>query len=244
MWPARARRRSFIALHAYPPRSVLSCWPGDHKPTVTACPAVSGRKGGRILPVSTNGAQRASRRRSVLVALGIALVVLVGASPVSAVAASGPWLEFEKWALHLTNCSRTGGWIRSDGSCAGYGSGRYSAYVPPLTRHVGISDVVSRPWARTLSYANGCYHGDLNARLRTHGYLGWAYGENLACWNSSRTMTRAMVLWAARSFQAEASYNGSHWANIKNRNYRAAGVGIWRYNGRIRLVMDFYRCSC
>jgi hypothetical protein len=41
--------------------------------------------------------------------------------------------------------------------------------------------------------------------------------------------------------QAEKSWNGPHWRNIKNARYTSVGVGIWRYYPRVRVVSDFYR---
>ena len=74
----------------------------------------------------------------------------------------------------LVNCTRTGGWVQTDGSCKGYGSGRYSAYVAPdplLGRHSATSS--SRPYARLLATKNVCTHfygGTPLDRMRAAGY--------------------------------------------------------------------------
>ena len=44
-----------------------------------------------------------------------------------------------------------------------------------------------------------------------------------------------------RAMQAEKSYNGGHWKNIKNRYFQYVGIGVYKYSGRVRLVEDFYR---
>jgi uncharacterized protein YkwD len=41
--------------------------------------------------------------------------------------------------------------------------------------------------------------------------------------------------------QAEKSYNGGHWRNIKNPYFQYVGVGVYKYGSRVRLVTDFYR---
>ena len=153
-----------------------------------------------------------------------------------------PWLTDEAFYLKMYNCTRTGGWVRSDGTCSGYGSGRYSAYVRPLTRSGAISDLATRPYAKLLAVKNLCghnYDGSLTTRLARAGFSGSAWGENLAC--RSGMSVRGTIIWAHRVFQAEKSYNGPHWKNIKNRNFTQIGIGIWKYGDRVRLVTDFYR---
>src|SRR3989442_7053030 len=117
----------------------------------------SGRQEARVLMGLKSGAQRASIPRGVvrgLVAAVLATFIVapsvVGASSAGTAAAttvtipyaSPTWLSTEQWYLGLVNCTRTGGWVLPDGSCRGYGTGRYSAYVRPLTRSAGISDHV------------------------------------------------------------------------------------------------------
>lgn len=153
-----------------------------------------------------------------------------------------PWLTDEAFYLKMYNCTRTGGWVLSTGSCRAYGSGRYSAYVRPIIRHGGLSDLPARPYAKLLAVRNLCghnYDGSLTTRLARAGYSGSAWGENLAC--RAGMSVRGTIIWAHRVFQSERSYNGPHWKNIKNRNFRYIGIGIWRYGDRVRLVTDFYR---
>lgn len=213
---------------------------------------------------STSGAQRASFRsgvtRTALVATLATLIVApttFAAGSVTTSATSGAtattvtttsilpatWLDVETWYLGLVNCTRTGGWVLSDGRCRGYGTGRYSTYVKPLVRHVGISNLVSRPYAKLLAVRNGCSHylnGDPGYRLRRAGYLSYTWGENIGCRYGYSTV-RAAILASHRAFQAEKSTNGGHWRNIKNARFTYIGMGIWKYSGRVRLVTDFYR---
>ncbi|HET7473203.1 MAG TPA: hypothetical protein VFJ71_08775 [Candidatus Limnocylindrales bacterium] len=220
---------------------------------------------------SASGAQRASthtaagsaaRRRLTRAALSIAgmtIAAAIAAPSVSAATtpvASGPdgtvqlttttidrpYLSVEKYYLGLVNCTRTGGWVLSDGTCRGYGSGHYSAYRSPLTFNWGISDKVSRPYAKLLAVKALCTHtadGDPGYRLRRAGYTRWTWGENIGCRDGYST-AKAAVLASHLYFQSEKSTNGGHWRNIKNANYHWIGIGVWRYGTRTRLVTDFY----
>jgi hypothetical protein len=206
-----------------------------------------------------SGAQRASIPRGVVRGLVAAILAtflvapgIVGASTVGSAAtttvtsipyAPGYWLSWEQWYLGLVNCTRTGGWVQTDGSCRGYGTGRYSAYVRPLTRSAGISDHVSRPYARLLAVRNLCNHwydGDPGGRLRRAGYTGYTWGENIGC-RFGYASVRTAILASHLAFQAEKATNGGHWQNIKNSRFTTVGIGIWKYGSRYRLVTDFYR---
>lgn len=153
-----------------------------------------------------------------------------------------PWYTTERFYLALVNCTRTGGWVLSDGTCRGYGSGRYSAYVAPIGYSFGLSDRVSRPYARLLVAKALCSHtadGDPGYRLRRAGYTRWTWGENIGCRDGYAT-AKAAVLASHLKFQAEKSTNGGHWRNLKSAKYHWIGIGIWRYGTRTRLVTDFY----
>ena len=213
---------------------------------------------------STNGAQRASRRKHVRPVTGLLLVVAVlgslamapsvGATAVPTVATSSsttlttttidrPWYTTELYYLGLVNCTRTGGWVLSDGTCRGLGSGHYSAYVRPITLAPGLSNAVARPYAKLLAVRNLCSHTadhDPGYRLRRAGYMSWNWGENVGCRDGYST-TKAAVLASHLYYQSEKATNGGHWKNIKNAKFVWIGIGIWRYGSRTRLVTDFYR---
>ena len=153
-----------------------------------------------------------------------------------------PWYTTERFYLGLVNCTRTGGWVLSDGMCRGYGTGHYSPYVAPIAYSWGLSDKVSRPYAKLLVVRALCSHtadGDPGYRLRRAGYTRWTWGENIGCRDGYST-AKAAVLASHLKFQAERSTNGGHWRNLKNAKYHWIGIGIWRYGTRTRLVTDFY----
>jgi Cysteine-rich secretory protein family len=191
------------------------------------------------------GALRASRRSRIASMLAIAIIGSLfafgtsAAAPSSARAADPPYLDVETYYLKLLNCTRTGGWVLSDGTCRGYGTGRYSVYVKPLARSSGIS-TVARRWAKYLAVNNRCVHGDVASRLSRAGYTSYRWAENIGCRDGYATARKA-VLASHLKFQAEKSYNGGHWRNIKNARFTQVGIGVWRYGSRTRLVTDFYR---
>jgi hypothetical protein len=179
---------------------------------------------------------------SSILAAGVLASVLAagaGAAAPAPVAASttATWYSVETYYLKLVNCTRTGGWVRADGSCAGYGTGRYSKYVAPLRLGPNLSSV-SRAWAKQLAVTNGCYHGDPGARMRAAGFSSWNWGENIGC-GGGVTDVYASVLASHLAMQREKATNGGHWKNIKNPAFKLVGIGVWKYSGRVRVVTDF-----
>jgi uncharacterized protein YkwD len=146
------------------------------------------------------------------------------------------WYAVEKYYLGLMNCTRTGGWVTSTGSCSSPG-GRN---VAPLALSAGISSKVSRPYAKYLAVHNACDHfldGSPGDRLRRAGYTSYKWAENIGCRSGD---PYAAVLGSHLYFQAEKSYNGGHYVNLMNALYDRCGIGVWVYAGRVRLVVDFY----
>lgn len=150
----------------------------------------------------------------------------------------------EKYAHSLLNCTRTGGWVTAKGVCKGRGSGKYSAKRAPLKLSKGISRKVAWPWASALTSAEACGHvlvgmPVLSERLASKGYGNAGYGENAGCgWGGATP--KQVVLSTHRLMQAEKSYGGGHWRNMKSRGYRSVGIGVATSNGRTSVVYDFY----
>jgi uncharacterized protein YkwD len=134
------------------------------------------------------------------------------------------------------NCTRTGGWVTSSGSCSSPG-GRS---VAPLALDAGISSRVARPYARLLATRGLCTHfanGDPGDRLRAAGYTSYRWAENIGCRSGD---PYAAVLGSHLFFQSEHTYGGGHWVNLMNPAYDRVGIGVWVAGGRVRLVVDFY----
>lgn len=205
------------------------------------------------------GAHRASpqhrRRRVAWLTLAASLLAIVATAPGAAVAGATtslsslitttidkPWYTTEQYYLALVNCTRTGGWVLTDGTCRGYGSGAYSPYVAPFRISSYMSDRDSRPYGYELATGNLCSHsadGDPGYRLRRIGLYSWRWGENIGCRDGYAT-AKAAVLASHLVFQSEKATNGGHWQNLKNRSFLLIGIGIWRSGTRTRLVTDFY----
>lgn len=179
------------------------------------------------------------------VALAMALALLM--TSVSAVPASAGTTRMrttERFAMRLVNCLRTGGWVTRRGKCMARDSGRFSGYRTPLHRSHRISDDVSWPWARRTAIANICGHSlagsTVDRRFRQAGLRSPVNGENIGC--ASGWTPRQMVITVLRWWQDEKKYGGSHWRQLKDRDFKAAGVSVVRLsNGRTRLVVNFYR---
>jgi uncharacterized protein YkwD len=151
-------------------------------------------------------------------------------------AGSGSWTAVERYYLGLMNCTRTGGWVSSSGSCTSPG-GRD---VAPLILHTGISNKVARPYAKLLATRGECSHfigGNPGDRLRRAGYTSYRWAENLGCRSGD---AKKAVLGSHLHFQSEKSYNGGHYVNMMSTKYSHAGIGVWVASGRVRLVVDFY----
>ena len=150
---------------------------------------------------------------------------------------SGSLADVERYYLGLMNCTRTGGWVTSSGSCSSPG-GRD---VAVLKLDSGISSKVARPYAKLLATRNLCSHfanGGPDDRLRRAGYSSYRWAENIGCRSGN---ARSAVLATHLFFQSEKSYNGGHWVNMTSSKYSRVGIGVWSSGGRVRLVVDFYR---
>ncbi len=151
-------------------------------------------------------------------------------------AVSGSWTAVESYYLKLMNCTRTGGWVTSTGSCSSPGGRNVAA----LKLDAGISSKVSRPYAKLLATRGLCDHfigGTPGDRLKKAGYTSYHWGENLGCRSGN---PYSAVLGSHLYFQSEKSYNGGHYVNLMNAAYDRAGIGVWVSSGRVRLVVDFY----
>ncbi len=151
-------------------------------------------------------------------------------------AVAGSWTAVEAYYLRLMNCTRTGGWVTSSGSCSSPGGRNVAA----LVLNPGISSKVTRPYAKYLAEHNLCGHffsGTPASRLRAAGYTSYQWGENIGCYPGS---PYGAVLTDQLGFQAEKPTNGGHYVNLMNGAYSQAGVGVWVAGSQVRLVIDFY----
>lgn len=181
-----------------------------------------------------------------MTSLAIGLALLLTLSLVATASAVEPVRRAqgaERYALSLLNCTRTGGFVKADGTCLGRGSGKYSAYRKPLRLHKNISSKVAWPWARAMVVNNVCGHTmagkpSVSQRFRLKGFRYSYIGENVGC-SGGGTMKQSALL-THRLMQAEKSSRGGHWKNIKNPAFKSVGIGVATRNGRTMIVWDFY----
>jgi hypothetical protein len=179
-------------------------------------------------------------------ALVLALTLLLARAGAGTVSAATPQRheEAERLGLALLNCTRSGGWVRADGSCKGYDTGVYSRRLRALRLHDGISRKVAFRWAGQMARADLCDHvipgqPELSSRFSSAGYRDGYIGENLGCaWGSMAVAD--MVIATHRSMQAEKGTRGWHWRNIKSSNFKSVGIGVATLGGIATIVYDFY----
>jgi hypothetical protein len=148
----------------------------------------------------------------------------------------GSWGAVESYYLKLMNCTRTGGWVTSAGSCSSPG-GRQ---VAPLWIDSRISAQVTRPYAKLLATHGACTHfigGNPGNRLVRAGFNSYRWAENIGCQSGSPS---SAVLGSHLFFQSERPYSGGHYVNLMNAAYDRVGIGVWVSSGQVRLVVDFY----
>jgi hypothetical protein len=153
------------------------------------------------------------------------------------VVGSASWHAVELYYLQLMNCTRGGGWVTAGGDCSSPGG----SGIAPLILSSGISDRVSRPYAKSLATRDICSHfadGTPGDRLRAQGYAG-DYRENLGCLGGN---PYASALSTHLFFQSEKPCGGyCHYANIMSASMKYVGIGLWIVDGRLRLVIDFWQ---
>jgi len=179
-----------------------------------------------------------------LLAIAVVGPALAGAEVPADTAVPQRDLDAERLALSMLNCTRTGGWVRADGSCNGRRSGAHSPFVSALRFHDGVSGEVAFRWAGEMIRADVCAHvipgqPDLGVRLAAAGFDFSTYGENVGC-TQGRLSPRATVIWVHRAMQGEQSSGGGHWRNIKQPGFRGVGIGVATLDGRTTVVYDFY----
>ena len=155
-------------------------------------------------------------------------------------AADARWAGAEKYTMDLMNCTRTGGWVTSNGQCSSQ-SHHTLPKQKALSQDAGIATRVARPYAIALATNRVLTHtlggSTVRSRMIAGGYTGYVVGENLG---SPGAASQAGMIAVAVFFQNEYSYRGGHYRNIMNGSFHRAGVGVWVANGCTRVVINFY----
>lgn len=152
--------------------------------------------------------------------------------------ATSPWYASEVYYMNLMNCTRTGGWVTSSGTCSSETHHTLPAQGK-LTLDAGISNKVSRPYAKYMAdnrlldhYLRGTTP---HSRMAAQGYPGIT-GENIA---SPGTSGKAGMIAIEIFYQNEYWCRCEHYYNIMLPYFRRAGVGVWVSNS-VRVSIDFY----
>lgn len=158
--------------------------------------------------------------------------------------AGSPWYGAELYYLKLMNCTRTGGWVTSNGACSDvthHTLPRQNA----LSLSAGISNKVSRPYAQYMANNRLLDHFLKGTNPHTRlcnwgGYCGNSYGENIA---SPPNYNSAGMIQIETFYQKEYWEDcPNHYCNIMNRHFTEVGIGVWWSSTAhaVRVSIDFY----
>jgi hypothetical protein len=176
-----------------------------------------------------------------LAALGsVFMFGVLSAAPASA-AIDATYPKQERFALSLVNCLRTGGWVKADGVCIDYGTGKHATYHKPLKFSERLASEISRPQTRRLAAAgsitNGHYlGGSISTRFKRAGITCCQYGENLGHYEAS---IKRSIIWIDRQMQGEGP-GGPHYDNFRDRRYKYVGIGVWKDGRDVWVAYDFW----
>ena len=205
--------------------------------TVTVRVAASARStGGLTMAAAAGSTFTIARPRSAAIKYTTTKIPLTG----GVASSSAPWHESELYYLNLMNCTRTGGWVTSAGTCSTQTHHTLPARSA-LAFDDGIANKVARPYAKAMAdlgvlthYLNGT---TTHSRMAAGGYPGSSWGENIASpGNSSQGGMISIEIY----FQNEAWCRCAHYYNIMDPYFHRAGIGVWVSGGRARVVVDFY----
>jgi len=194
--------------------------------------------------------KRTSASPPILIAIAGMLALTMVALSVAPVAAASPWRPkaAEELAAKLTRCLRAGGHVTKVGKCKGWGKGIYAKKRPDIYFSQKITNKVSAPWAKKSATFYGtrrCWIGHskngstVDKRFAAASLKHIANGENMGCGMYGKA--RDTVIRVVRMWQAEKSYNGWHWRQIRDRDFKSFGVGVAKYGKRkTQIVVNFY----
>ena len=152
---------------------------------------------------------------------------------------SSPWYASEVYYLRLMNCTRTGGWVTSNGSCSSVTHHTLPSQNA-LRLSSGISNTVSRPYAKYMADNRLLSHylrgSNPHSRMCKAGYCGGGWGENIA---SPSSTGKGGMISIEIFYQNEYWCRCEHYYNIMNPHFGVAGVGVW-FSKSVRVAIDFY----
>lgn len=188
---------------------------------------------------------RHSRGARLFIASLFCLALMVPGLPAGAASGTGISSsaedDLQEFALSLVNCTRAGGWVRSNGTCDEHPRQRYrSTRRKPLEHSERISEKVAETLAVRCAKRGRCSHTmgpGYKARFRSIGvrsYVGEALGYGW--WgNARKTIISSFRLMQSEKFK---SFKW-HWRYIKDPNFERVGIGIAKRGNYTVIVYDF-----
>lgn len=195
---------------------------------------------------------RPSRGARLFFASLISLCLVIPAA-VPAGAASGTGIsastedDLQEFALSLVNCTRTGGWVRSNGTCDKHPARKYrSTRRKPLKLSERISEKVAEPLAVKCRKLGRCGHNVMasyRTRFRRVGIRTRHVGEALGWggWSARKSIISSFRMMQSEKLRPSAAWGRWHWRYIKDPDFRRVGIGIAKRGSRTYVVYDFAR---
>lgn len=174
-------------------------------------------------------------------------LVIPAAAPAGAASGTGISAsaedDLQAFALSLVNCTRGGGWVRSNGTCDKHPSKRYrSTKRKPLV----LSDRITEKVAESLailcvkkgrcSHSMGAHYTTRFKRIGIKKGIGEALGYGW--WGNARKT----IISSFRRMQEEkitGAWNRWHWRYIKEPDFKRVGIGIAKRGSYTVIVYDF-----
>lgn len=192
---------------------------------------------------------RQSRGVRLIFASLIAACLMVPGIPVGAASGTGISAsaedDLQEFALSLVNCTRGGGWVRSNGTCDERPSRKYrSTSRKPLKLSELISEKVAETLAARCARKGSCSH-DLGpgykARFRSVGvrsYVGEALGYGW--WgNAKKTIISSFRKMQEEKVNPSRYWGRAHWRYIKEPAFKRVGIGVAKRGSYTVIVYDF-----
>lgn len=190
---------------------------------------------------------RPSRGVRLLIASLMSIALIVPAAPAGAASGTGISShaedDLQEYALSLINCTRGGGWVRSNGSCDKSPSRKYrSTKRKPLKLSETISEKVAETLAVKCAKKGRCSHTmgkGYKARFRDIGvksYVGEALGYGW--WgNAKKTILSSFLRMQAEKING--NWGRWHWRYIKEPDFKRVGIGIAKRGKYTVVVYNF-----
>jgi hypothetical protein len=178
----------------------------------------------------------------------ICLALMVPAVPAGAASGTGISSstedDLQAFALSLVNCTRGGGWVRSNGTCDKHPSKKYrSTERKPLALSEKISEKVAESLAVKCAKKGWCSHTlgkGYKARFKSIGvksYVGEALGYG-SHGSAKKTIISSYLIMQREKIKPGA-WGRWHYRYIKEPKFKKVGIGVAKRGRYTVVVYDF-----